>query len=899
MKSEHEGQGMIRMELDDPAPCCSEAQVLEGRLRWAQESQALAVRILNLLNTRTTGKAAVRAVLMMVKDFTGFEAVAIRLRDGDDFPYYVTNGFPHSFVEAERYLCDHDEAGEIVRDENGNPALECMCGNILCGRTDPAYSFFTDGGSFWSCHTTELLATTTDEDRQTRTRNRCNASGYESVALIPLRSQGETIGLLQLNDSRKDCFNLDMITFFEGIGASIGIVLARVRNEEALQKAREELEAKVAERTEDLRKSNELLNMELIDRKRAERALRESEKRYRAVFDIASVGIDLVDRNGRFLDANDTLSKYLGYTLEELRQLTILDVTHPEDVEKTREMHDAIVQGLAENYRLEKRHMRKDGTAIWSDTAVSAIRGADGEYRATVGVIQDISTQKKSEEARVRLAAAVEQAVEGIVITDTRGYIEYVNPAYEEITGYSQDEVLGRKSTLLIDEEGDSSTQPDIIATLARAECWSGHLVKKRKDGRTFEEDVTVIPVLDPQGRIANYVAVKRDVTKEVGLQRQLVQAQKMEAIGTLAGGVAHDFNNILQVTLGYTELLLCDESLPERLRSDLSKVHESAKRGADLVESLLTFSRKTEIKPQPLNLNQRIKELRKILGRTVPKMIDIQLRLYHGLATLNADPTQIDQVLMNLVVNSRDAMPDGGKLTIETSNILLDEEYAKTYLDGKPGLHVLLSVTDTGTGMTKDTLEHIFEPFHTTKAAGEGTGLGLAMVHGIVKQHGGHVRCYSEPGEGTEFRIYLPALVITDEVEQIQSETLPQGGSETILLVDDEKLIRDLGSRILRDAGYTVFTASDGKEALDVFRGKAGEISLVVLDVVMPGMGGKQCLAELLAIAPDLKVVIASGYSPDVATHDALTAGAKGFVNKPYNIRRMMEVVRAVLDGE
>jgi GAF domain-containing protein len=261
MRNDDARQGQTERQSDHSAPQYGEAQALESRLRWAQESQALAVRILNLLNQEMTGKDAIRRVLVMVQEFTGFEAVAIRLREGDDFPYFVTKGFPDNFVEAERYLCDHDEAGAINRDADGNPVLECMCGNILCGQTDPSYSFFTEGGSFWSCHTTELLATTTDADRQTRTRNRCNSAGYESVALIPLRSDGEMIGLLQLNDSRKDCFTPDMITFFEGIGASVGIVLARMRTEEALRKSREELQTMVVERTEELWKANEQLRL--------------------------------------------------------------------------------------------------------------------------------------------------------------------------------------------------------------------------------------------------------------------------------------------------------------------------------------------------------------------------------------------------------------------------------------------------------------------------------------------------------------------------------------------------------------------------------------------------------------------------------------------------------------
>jgi len=253
----------------------------------------------------------------------------------------------------------------------------------------------------------------------------------------------------------------------------------------------------------------------------------------------------------------------------------------------------------------------------------------------------------------------------------------------------------------------------------------------------------------------------------------------------------------------------------------------------------------------------------------------------------------------MNIAVNARDAMPDGGKLIIETSNIILDEEYARTHLDAKPGYHVLLMVTDTGSGMDRDTLEHIFEPFYTTKAVGEGTGLGLAMVHGIVRQHGGHIRCYSEPGTGTTFKIYFPALVSDEEQEETTTREMPRGGSETILLVDDEEMIRDLGSRILTKAGYKVIKASNGKDALEVYQTRSYEIALVILDLIMPEMSGRQCLEGLLALDPSVKVIIASGYSANGPTKDALSAGAKGFVNKPYDIRQVLEVVRGVLDAE
>ena len=342
---------------------------------------------------------------------------------------------------------------------------------------------------------------------------------------------------------------------------------------------------------------------------------------------------------------------------------------------------------------------------------------------------------------------------------------------------------------------------------------------------------------------------------------------------------------------------ILCDEDLPANHRKDLAKVNQAARNGAELVQGLLTFSRKTEIKPLPLSLNRRIEQLQKMLSRTIPKMIMMELLLADNLSAINADPTQVDQVLMNLAVNARDAMPEGGKLVIETENVIIDEDYGRVHLGAEPGLYVLLSVSDTGQGMDKETLQHIFEPFYTTKGPGAGTGLGLAMVYGIVKQHGGHIVCNSEPGAGTTFKIYFPAIISDEESREVRAKRSARGGSETVLLVDDEEMIRDLGSRVLTKAGYKVVTASNGKDALNVYEAHSAEIALVVLDLIMPEMGGKQCLEGLLRLNPAVKVVIASGYSADGPTKDALAAGAKGFVKKPYDIRQVLEVVRSVLD--
>jgi two-component system, cell cycle sensor histidine kinase and response regulator CckA len=635
----------------------------------------------------------------------------------------------------------------------------------------------------------------------------------------------------------------------------------------------------------------------ITDRKRAEKALKDSEERYRHLVEVSPDGI-AVHQEGRIVFVNPAAADMLGArNSEDLIGMRIREIVHPDYWEHAEKRVRLMMAGETGLYPVEDCYVKFDGTALFVEVMASIF-----EYSGKPAiqlVVRDISERKRAESTERRLLAAIGQATEGVIVTDTEGTIEYVNPGMERMTGYGRDELIGRTPRIFKSGEHDRAFYRQLWDTIKAGNTWTGRFINRRKDGRLFYEDATISPVKDAQGKIMNFVGVKRDITEHLELSRQLYQAQKMEAVGTLAGGVAHDFNNILQVAIGYSELMLGDEVLPPRCRTDLKKVHEAALRGADLVQRLLTFSRKTEMKPQPLNLNRRITELQKMLERTLPKMVEIRLQLADELATIDADPTQIDQILMNLAVNARDAMPDGGSLIFETANVILDREYARIHFGARPGSHVLLTVTDTGSGMDKGTLDHIFEPFYTTKGVGEGTGLGLAMVHGIVRHHGGHITCYSEKGHGTSFKIYFPAMISEEEPDDKTKQVMPRGGNETILVVDDEEHVRDLCSRILTRAGYKVITATNGKEALTVYEQRGHEVNLVILDLIMPQMGGRQCLEELLILDPSAKVVIASGYSSNGPTEDALAGGGKGFIGKPYNMRQVLGVIRKVLDDK
>jgi PAS domain S-box-containing protein len=522
-------------------------------------------------------------------------------------------------------------------------------------------------------------------------------------------------------------------------------------------------------------------------------------------------------------------------------------------------------------------------------------------FNRTHCVIVDITKRKRLEEAQRRLSTAVEQAAEGILITDTQGTIQYVNPSLEHISGYDKTELLGTKSSIFKSDEHDQGFFKDLWETINAGKVWTGRFTNKRKDGITYYVDTAISPVRDSIGTIINFVAVERDVTEHLELSKQFLQAQKMEAIGNLAGGIAHDFNNLLQVILGHSEMLLNDEQLGEKVRADLRQIVSAGRSGAELIQRLMIFSRKTETNFRPTDLNYEVEQLKKMLVRTVPKMIEIELILTSKLAIINADPTQIGQILMNLAVNARDSMPDGGKLSIQTENVILDEGYCSTHPGVKPGDYVLMTVSDTGCGMDKETLGRIFEQFFTTKDVGKGTGLGLSVVYQIIRRHGGHIYCYSEPGHGTTFKIYLSAIPPKETIqEHTTEETAPKRGTETLLLVDDDESIREMIGQILSQAGYTVMTARDGEGALDLYKQEGRKISLVILNLEMPKMGGQKCLEKLLKLNPGVKVLIETGVShTDEQTKLAIDSGARGSIHKPHDEKKMLRVVREILDKD
>jgi PAS domain S-box-containing protein len=516
---------------------------------------------------------------------------------------------------------------------------------------------------------------------------------------------------------------------------------------------------------------------DVTERRRAEEALRESERRFRGVFDGAGIGIALVGADGRPIGSNRALQTMLGFSGEELRRMAFTEFAHPDDVAVDTRLAEELFEGKRDQYRVEKRYCRKDGEVVWGHLTASLVRDAAGRPQFAVGMVENITERKQLEE--------------------------------------------------------------------------------------------------------------------------QFRQAQKMEAVGRLAGGVAHDFNNLLTAIRGYSELLLTAPGADDGMRRDIGEIRKAAERATSLTRQLLAFSRRQVLEPQVLNFNTVVADVGKMLRRLIGEDVELATALDPAVGRVKADPGQLEQVLVNLAVNARDAMPQGGKLTIETANVELDQVYARRHVPAPPGSYVLLTVSDTGCGMDAETQARVFEPFFTTKEVGKGTGLGLSMAYGIVKQSGGYIWVYSEPGLGSTFKIYLPRVEEAAETAASSApRAAPSGGSETILLVEDDEGVRTFARQILERAGYTLLEARDGNEALVIGERHAGPIALMLTDVVMPGKRGREVAQCLAAIRPDTRVLYMSGYTDNaIGNHGILDPGT-AFLSKPFTADALMHKVREVLDA-
>jgi len=644
---------------------------------------------------------------------------------------------------------------------------------------------------------------------------------------------------------------------------------------------------------------------DITERKQAEKALQESELTFRSTFEQAAVGMAHVSLEGAWLRVNQRLCEIVGYTREELLQSSFQDITHPEDLDADLDFVRQLLDGQLETYTMEKRYIRKHGALVWVNLTVSLQHKASGEPGYFISVVDDITERKR---ASTFLKLVVNNIPDFVFWKDRQSVYIGCNDAFAKVAGVgSWENIIGKTDYDLKWKKEES----DFFVTTDRKVMETNqaqyHIIEPQlqADGKQAWLETCKVPLHDEQGQVIGILGTYMDITErkraeeeKEELQMQLNQAQKMEAIGQLAGGVAHDFNNMLNIILGYSQLALLKIEPSSPLNADLQEIMNATKRSSDLVRQLLAFARKQTIAPKALDLNHAVADTLKMLRKLIGEDIDLLWMPAANLLPVKMDPTQIDQLLANLAVNARDSISGVGKITIETGKAEFDEMYCSRHSGFVPGLYVMLAVSDNGCGMDKETCEKIFEPFFTTKEVGKGTGMGLATVYGIVKQNNGFVNVYSEPEKGTTFKIYLPRHGEDEAaIDETHVHAKPLTGTETVLLVEDNEALLKMSKIMLEELGYTVLAAGNPQEAIKLGGQYAGDIHLLVTDVVMPEMSGRDLQKRLSALRPDMKYLFMSGYTANVIAHRGILDEGVNFLQKPFLMDMLATKVREALE--
>ncbi len=643
------------------------------------------------------------------------------------------------------------------------------------------------------------------------------------------------------------------------------------------------------------------LMIDITEYKRMEDALQNSEERFRMAFAQAAVGQALCNKEVKFIQVNKAFCDITGYTEQELISRSLASITYPEDFPAGMEQIRELLSGKTDSFIIEKRFIRKSGDPVWVRNSVAAVRDKLGDISNFIALSEDITERKKAEEclrsSEEKYRSIFEETKDVIFISTPRGEFADINPAGLEWLGYSSLEEL-KKIDIATDLYVKAEDRLNFQQSIDRHGYVKDFEVElKKANGQKMTVKITATAVRNEKGRVVNYRGIMRDVTLEKTLEHQIMQAQKMEAVGQLAGGIAHDFNNILSAIIGYGHLVLMQIQKDSPLRPYIEQILDSSERAAVLTQNLLAFSRKQIINPQPCRINQIIRNVAPVLTKLIREDIELKLDLNAEDSTVVVDRLQIEQVLMNLVTNARDAMSSGGILTISTQKMDIDATFVEVHGYGKIGKYVIISVEDTGAGLDEMTQARIFEPFFTTKEMGRGTGLGLAMVYGVVKQNDGFINVYSEVGKGTTFRIYLPEVIVKIEQRNDVEIQSPVGGTETILVVEDDRALRKLAVTLLEKYGYTVIEAIDGDDALVRFDEYKKSIDLLITDVVIPKRSGIEVFEEIKKFNPGTKVLFLSGYSKDIAQKKGILDTSVNFLQKPVSPNTLLKKIREILN--
>ena len=693
-----------------------------------------------------------------------------------------------------------------------------------------------------------------DEIRELSFKEAMLEEGIQSVAFIPIKLQAQVIGGLVVASHAVDRIAPSIRNALETIAGQIGTAIAKVQSEEAL---------------------------------------RESELKFRDLAEKSMVGIYLIQEN-IFKYVNAEFTRISGYEVHEIvNNMDVLDLIHEDDASLVAERIRKRITGEVLSYQYQFRIRTKYGDV--KHVEVFSSRTLYKGQPAIIGMILDITSRLRTEEELRRLSIAIEQAAEDIIITDPEGVIQYVNPAFEKITGYSRIEAIGQTPRFMKSGTHDPAFYHDLWNTVKNGNIWRGIITNKCKDGRLILEDSTITPMLTSKGELTGYVALKRDVTDTMRIEAQLRQAQKMEAIGTMAGGIAHDFNNILSAIMGYAELTKIKTS-DQTIYPYLERMLQACDRSKDLVMQILTFSRQREQEKKPVAVTSIVKEAMKLLRSSLPTTVEIRQFYHTGHDTVLADPTQIHQVLMNLCTNAVHAMRDRqGVLEVRLEEQVISARDRAGYSLLKDGAYLQLVVSDTGEGIDPLLKDKIFDPFFTTKRQGEGTGLGLSVVYGIVKDIGGFISVDSEPGKGTVFTISLPLIDAGGRKDQQRPDVFPKGRG-TVLYVDDEEPIASIGQEMLSSLGYDVTVRFSSRDALEAFRAQPERYDLVITDMTMPSMTGAVLAREILKIRPYLPIILTTGFSETIDEAEAKKIGIREYLMKPVALTDLAQAVHRAL---
>jgi PAS domain S-box-containing protein len=657
--------------------------------------------------------------------------------------------------------------------------------------------------------------------------------------------------------------------------------------------------ARLDKRTQELQQTNGALEAEVGKYQRTEKMLRESEERFSSAFELAPIGMALVAPEGRWLKVNHAICALVGYSEAEMLARTFQEITHPDDLAADLELVRRLLAGEIRSYQMEKRYIHARGHFVSALLDVSLVRDGQKQPLYFIAQIQDITDRKRAEESLRLLNSAVEQSKESILITEAKldlpgPRIIFVNPAFTQMTGYTAEEAKGKTPRILQGPRTDKTVLSRLRKNLEKGESFAGEAVNYRKDGSEFNMEWQIAPIRNAGGIITHFVAIQHDITERKKLEGQLVQSQKMETVGKLAGGIAHEFNSILTAIIGQSELLLANLPAQSPFAKYATEITRAANRAATLTRQLLAYSGKQFLQTEILDLNRVVAGMGEVLQHLIGANVNVQIVPAAGLHAVKADAGQIEQVIMNLVINARDAMPNGGRLTLETANVSFGPESAGRDAGLKPGDYVMLAITDNGAGMNDGVKARLFEPFFSTKGVGGGTGLGLSTCYGIIRQSGGHISVHSELGHGTTFKIYLPQVEAQAKtpVQRLDSPDFPRG-KETILLVMDDSALREMAEALLMRLGYTVFAAANGIEALGLKnKPGTGHIDLLFTDVVMPHMKGEEAAGRASALYPRTKILFATAY-----TEDAIVREGVALLQKPFTPSALAKKLREVLD--